>query len=180
MRRDPALAEEALEKLGELLRYALRIQREGRDEVSLGEEWAFVSTYLDLERLRLGERLRVSFTAEDGVLASRLPSLALQTLVENAVRHAVAPHVEGGRIDISARRADGRLRIEVVDDGPPRPVAAPGEGRGVGLPLLGERLAALYDGRARLALEAGPTGTRALLEVPLDSDEERPLATVDP
>ena len=124
VRRDPALAEEALEKLGELLRYALRIQREGRDEVSLGEEWAFVSTYLDLERLRLGERLRVSFTAEDGVLASHLPSLALQTLVENAVRHAVAPRVEGGRID--SQRASGRRAA--AHRGRRRRAAPPGGG----------------------------------------------------
>lgn len=179
VRRDPALAEEAIEKLGELLRYALRIQREGRDEATLAQEWAFVSTYLDLERLRLGERLRVSFEAADGALASRLPSLALQTLVENAVRHAVAPRAEGGRIDIRAQRANGRLRLEVEDDGPRGPATAPDEALGVGmqggvgLPLLAERLAALYDGRARLALEAGAEGTRAILEIPLDPEEER-------
>jgi len=172
VRSDAALAEEALEKLGDLLRYSLRIQREGRDEVTLRDEWAFVSTYLDLERLRLGDRLQVRFEAEDGLLDQSLPSLGLQTLVENAVHHAVEPRADGGRIDIRVRRTDGCLRIEVEDDGRLGSAPAPEESNGVGLPLLRERLAALYDGRARLALEVGAAGTCAALEVPLDPGEE--------
>ena len=90
VRRDPAAAESALERLGDLLRYSLRIQRDGIDEVTLREECAFVESYLALERLRLGERLSVRIEAlpSDETL---VPAFAVQTLVENAIHHAIAP-----------------------------------------------------------------------------------------
>jgi hypothetical protein len=165
VRRDPAVAEAALEQLGDLLRYSLRIQRERLDEVTLRDEWAFVQSYLDLERLRLGDRLRVTFDAEDGTLDCIVPSFALQTLVENSIRHAIAPRAAGGRLAVSARQVGDRLIVRVEDDGPGA-AAPPGENHGVGLRLLRERLAALYGGRARLDLETAPGGAAAVLEVP--------------
>ncbi|MFL6259779.1 MAG: sensor histidine kinase [Thermoanaerobaculia bacterium] len=110
VRREPAVAEEALERLGDLLRYSLRVQREGLDQVALRDEWAFVQSYLDLERLRLGDRLQVSFEAAAPTLDCRVPSFALQTLVENAIRHAIALRAEGGLLAIRVRRAEDRLR----------------------------------------------------------------------
>lgn len=167
VRRDAAVAEEALERLGDLLRYALRVHRDEVDEVALREEWSFVRSYLDLERLRLGDRLRVSFDAEPSALDAFLPSFALQILVENAVRHAIAPRPEGGEISIVARRAGERLRIEVADDGPSKSGPEPAESAGLGLRLLRERLAALYGAEASVVLrprEAG--GVSAILDVP--------------
>ncbi len=177
VRRDPAVAQTALERLGDLLRYGLRVQRENLDLVPLGDEWAFVETYLELERLRLAERLRVGFTAAEGTLEVLVPSFSLQTLVENSVRHTIAPRVGGGRLDIAVRREGDRLSIRVEDegDGPVgSPPGLPNGGQGVGLRLLRERLQALYGGEAALAVEVHERGGQALLEVPVRraGDEE--------
>ncbi len=174
VRREPAVAEEALERLGDLLRYGLRIQREGLDQVALRDEWAFVQSYLDLERLRLGERLRVSFEAADPALDCQVPSFALQTLVENAIRHAIALRAEGGLLAIRVRRVEDRLRIEVEDGGPGPLAKLPVEGNGLGLRLLRERLAALYDGQATLSLHHAAEGACAALELPARWSPEEP------
>jgi signal transduction histidine kinase len=170
VRRDPAVAETALERLGDLLRYSLRIQREGLDEVKLREEWSFVQSYLDLERLRLGDRLRVSFEAAPATLDCSVPSFALQTLVENAIRHAIAPRAEGGQLAVSAQQAEGRLRIQVEDEGPGASAQPAGESQRLGLRLLQERLAALYGGQASLSLHDAAGGVRAVLELPVRED----------
>jgi len=167
VRRDPAVAETALERLGDLLRYSLRIQREGLDEVKLRDEWSFVQSYLDLERLRLGDRLRVSFEAAETSLDCNVPSFALQTLVENAVRHAIAPRTEGGHLAVSAQQVDGRLQIQVADEGPGAAAQPAAESQRLGLRLLQERLAALYGGQASLSLHAAAGGVRAVLELPV-------------
>ena len=167
VRREPEIAEDALERLGDLLRYGLRIHREGIDQVALRDEASFVRSYLDLERLRLGDRLRVSFDAAGASLDCLLPAFALQALVENAIRHAIAPRPEGGTLAVRAVCADGRLRIGVEDDGPGISAAAPPGKAGLGLRLLRERLAALYGEHARVELSARPAGgTRALLDLP--------------
>jgi two-component system LytT family sensor kinase len=165
VRRDPAAAEDALERLGDLLRYSLRIQREGRDEVTLQDEWAFVQSYIDLERLRLEDRLRVTFDAASETLDCFVPSFALQTLVENSIHHAIAPRAAGGRLAVSARQVEDRLIVRVEDDGPGG-AAPPSDGNHVGLRLLRERLAALYGAHARLDLEAAPGGAAAVLDLP--------------
>lgn len=172
VRREPAVAEEALERLGDLLRYSLRVQREGLDEVRLGEEWAFVQAYLELERLRLGDRLRASFEAAPALLERQVPTFALQTLVENSVRHAIAPRAQGGRLAVTAHETDGRLRLEVVDDGPSPRTQPAGESNGVGLQLLRERLSALYGREARLELRLDAGGACAILELPARGTRE--------
>ena len=174
VRRDPAVAEAALERLGDLLRYSLRIQREGVDEVTLRDEWSFVQSYLDLERLRLGDRLRVSFDAAAATLDCFVPSFSLQTLVENAIRHALAPRAEGGHLAISAHPVDGRLRIQVEDEGPGASAQPPAESHRLGLRLLQERLAALYEGQASLTLRAAQGGVCAVLEIPVRRTPEEP------
>jgi signal transduction histidine kinase len=152
--RDPPVATAALEKLGDVLRYVLRVQRQDRDEVSLSEEWKFVEDYLSLERLRLGPRLEARLEAEPEALAARVPPFVLQFLVENAVRHAVAPRAQGGRLEVTAQCRDGTLRLSVADDGDGRAAGATA-GQGLGLTLVSERLSALYGGRA--ALRTGPS-----------------------
>ncbi len=109
VRRDPALAEQALERLGELLRFGQWVQQTGSDWVPLSREWAFVQSYLELERMRLGPRLRVEVDADASALEVAVPPFALQPLVENAIVHAVAPRAAGGRVEVSARRSGGRL-----------------------------------------------------------------------
>jgi len=173
VRRDPSVAEAAIERLGDLLRYGLRIHREGIDEVPLRDEAEFVRSYLDLERLRLGDRLRVALDTPEGSLDALVPVFALQTLVENAIRHGIAPRSEGGDLSVHALREDGRLRIAVEDDGPGiRRV--PGAEAGLGLRLLRERLLALHGGEASIVLsDRSPRGTRALLDLPARDVREK-------
>lgn len=167
VRRDPALAEEALQQLGDLLRYSLRIQRESLDEVALEEELSFVASYLELERLRLGERLRVSVDVDPAAVRCGVPTFAVQTLVENSIRHAIAPRAAGGSLTVTASREGARLRIAVADEGTGASAPPPPDGQGIGLRLLTERLAALYDGAASLSFERCAGGLRALLDLPV-------------
>ena len=166
VRRDPEVAESALERLGDLLRYSLRIQRDGVDEVPLRDEYAFVESYLALERLRLGDRLQVSIDAPVAAEELLIPTFALQTLVENAIHHAIAPRATGGRLEISMQQSDGRLRLTVKDEGSGEAVEARVNGSRLGLRLLQERLAALYGGDATLVLRSVGRGTSADLDLP--------------
>lgn len=172
VRRDPALAEQAIERLGELLHYGLRMHRESLDQVTLADEWAFVRSYLDIERLRLEDRLQLRLDADPEAMEDLVPPFVLQPLVENAVLHAISPRRNGGRVAIVARRDGDRLRLEVCDDGPGMPASLPTTGAGLGLRLLRERLAMLYAGDASLSLhpvEGG--GVRAVIDLPRGREE---------
>jgi two-component system sensor histidine kinase AlgZ len=134
-------------KLGDFLRATL----EGTDghEVALAEEIALTETYLALEQVRLGDRLRVRWSLGPEVLGARVPRLVLQPLVENAIRHGIALRTDPGTLDIRVAREDGRLRLCLRNDGVvPSAVSAEVERRtpGVGLPNVTERLARLYPG----------------------------------
>ena len=133
VRDEPAQAERALEKLADLLRYVLRLDRVRARTVSLEAEWQFVQSYLWLERMRLGERLIVHVSLDDDALTCQVPPFTLQPLVENAVRHGLAPHDAVGTLTIRAEQRGERLLLEVSDDGvgaAPPPAAG---GRGLGL-----------------------------------------------
>jgi sensor histidine kinase YesM len=174
VRREPAIAESALERLGDLLRYSLRVHGEGIDEVPLREECAFVESYLALERLRLADRLRVSVDTPPATLECLVPTFAVQILVENAIQHAIAPRASGGLLQIRAQEVDGRLRVAVKDEGDGKEDSR-FEGSRMGLRLLNERLAALYGSDAKLTVGSVDGGTCADLELPARrvSEEER-------
>ncbi len=173
VRRDPALAEKALERLGELLRFGQWVHQTGSDWVPLSREWEFVRSYLELERMRLGARLSVEVDADESALGVAVPPFALQPLVENAIVHAVAPRAAGGRVEVSARLSAGRLCLSVRDDGPGATEAEIAASPRMGLRLLQERLAALYAGRARLAYDSpAGGGFRVRLELPDDGAPE--------
>jgi signal transduction histidine kinase len=159
---DPRAAVGAAETLAGLLRGTIDEQR---DLVPLADEWALVRRYLEIEKLRLGERLVVREAFAPDAMECTLPSFALQTLVENAVRHAAAPRVEMTTIAIDARCEGSGLVLVVSDDGPGLDPAA--TSAGTGLARLRERLAWLYGGSARLDLAAAPGhGAIATLLVP--------------
>lgn len=158
VRRDPARAESALEQLGDLLKFGQWVHQSGADFVPLSREWEFVQSYLDLERIRLGDRLCVTLHADEEALRVPIPPFALQPLVENAILHAVAPRASGGRVDVSANRSDGWLCLAVCDDGPGTTEAAVAASPRMGLRLLQERLGVLYGGRARLTYETPASG----------------------
>lgn len=139
VRHDPAEAESAVEKLGDMLRYTLR-DGEG-DAVPFVDEWEFTRRYLEFEQLRYGDRLRVKADIDPQSLQYSAPSFALQTLVENAVRHSIDTRAEGGEIEIDARVSGDRLRIRVRDDGGN---GAQETGNRFGLASLRERLHTVY------------------------------------
>lgn len=168
----PDRAAEAAELLAGLLRTATQ---EDRDLVPLGEEIGFVERYLALERLRFGDRLDVALTVDPAAVARTVPAFALQTLVENAVRHGAAPRVEPTRIAIGARCVEDRLMLEVADTGAGAAREAIESAGGTGLRRLRERLDALYGARASLTVDSREgAGFRATVTVPvLDEDSIR-------
>ncbi|MBW3655718.1 MAG: histidine kinase [Gemmatimonadetes bacterium] len=160
----PARATEAAELVADLLRVTLEEQR---DEVSLDDEWTFVERYLAVERIRFGERLVVRAEIPADLLDERVPAFALQTLVENAVRHGAAPRVAATEIVVSATGSASELTLSVRNSGDGKPAPAAGAGAGTGLARLRERLAVLYGSAARLACgPAADGGYEALLVVP--------------
>lgn len=165
---DPERADQAIDQLGQLLRYALR---SGQDEVALAEEWAFSRDYLAFESLRLGDRLRLDVDVDDAALDRQVPAFLLQPLIENAIHHGVADRPEGGRLRVRIRREPGAaLRITVWNDCPNGGVDGAGM-TGRGLQDLSDRLTLKYGPRA--AVTAGPNenGFLVSLVVPGDTRE---------
>ncbi|HVR40934.1 MAG TPA: ATP-binding protein, partial [Thermoanaerobaculia bacterium] len=120
------------------------------------EEIDFVRQYLEIERIRFEERLHVSFDVERGTERALVPSLALQPLVENAIRHGIAPRPEGGKLAISASRNDGMLEIQLRDDGPG--LCRPPRREGIGLTNTRARLAQLYGDAHRFTMTNAEEG----------------------
>jgi len=163
---NPPAARAVLLRLSDLLRTVLH--HEPRRLVPLADELATLEGYLEIQRVRFEDRLRVSIEVEPGCRSALVPWLVLQPLVENAVRYAVEPRAAGGTVVIRASRVDDRLRLSVEDDGPG--MAADellGEGDGVGLANTRARLASLFGDRQALRLETPPGGgARVVIELP--------------
>lgn len=166
-KHDPAAAAQALERLGELLRYVLDAQRGARDEVLLADELGFIDAYLALEGLRLGDRLRVDRQIAPEALQRRIPSLTLQPLVENALRYGIAERAAGGTLTLRGRVEDAALVLEVADDGPGAEASAPPRGTGVGLSTLRERLRTRFGSAAAMDVRTAPgAGFHVVLRIP--------------
>lgn len=165
---------------GELLRYVL--DESGTMDVTLDEELRFVKRYLDIERVRLGERLTVRVDVAPGAERAIVPNLLLQPLVENALKHSIAVRPEGGRVRIAAERRDATLRIEVEDDGPGLPGGwTPESATGIGLRNLRDRVAMFYGEQGRFTIQNGKAGgATAIVEIPFrvaSAGTSRPRAT---
>jgi signal transduction histidine kinase len=162
--REPATAKRMLDRLIVLLRASA-----AGGGSTLGEQAAHMRAYLELVAMRLGSRLDWSIEVPAALAATPLPPAILQPLVENAVKHGIEPSIAGGAIAIAAREADGRLLIEVADSGVGFGVAVspPGRSTGIGLANLRARLAALYDGDARVTIaEREPAGVLVSVSLP--------------
>ena len=171
VRREPERAADAIERLGGLLRYVVDLEGQDTDLVPVRDELAFARAYLDLERIRLGERLVVEESIDEAALDAPIPALTLQPLLENAIRHGIAPRARGGTIRLAIRRAPDGLEIVVEDDG----VGAqelPGEGaNGVGLSTVRRRIESRYDGSARFEVTSRPgAGFRVDMRVPVEAE----------
>ncbi|UXI66857.1 sensor histidine kinase [Tahibacter amnicola] len=160
---EPRAASRAAEQLADILRTVLDEQRES---LCLREELAFVDRYLAIECLRFGERLVVVRDIDPRALECELPAFAVQTLVENAVRHGAAPNLSATTITIAAHRRDDHLWVSVTDDGVGLPEA--GSSAGTGLQRLRQRLSWLYGSNAACVVVPGPgRGVAATLRIPL-------------
>jgi signal transduction histidine kinase len=163
---DPVRARHMLERLIDFLRASLSASR--AEHATLGGEIDLARAYLDLLTVRMGARLRYRIDVDDACRAAAIAPMLIQPLVENAVMHGIEPKVEGGTIVVRARRADGQLCVEVLDDGVGLVPAAPRPGGGVGLSNLRERLRSLHGNNAQLQLlenQDGGVTSRLLLPV---------------
>lgn len=173
---EPAKADAMLEQLTVLLRGSLAGTR--RDSATVSEELALVRAYLDIQQIRMGDRLRYRVTADPGVASLKLPPLLLQPLVENAISHGIERRPGPGTVHIEVGRVADQLRLTVTDDGPGLN-ADHGVGQsaehGTALRNIRERLQSGYGDRAGLRLfEAQPQGVRAELALPLDEPGTAP------
>ena len=148
------------------------------DEIALADEVDYVRQYLDIERVRFGERLRTEIDVAPDVWEAAVPAFVLQPLIENAVRYAVAPRESGGAISLEARRTGDTLRVSIIDDGPGVRDDARANGAGrIGLTNARDRLRQLYGDRGRLELiNATGGGTRASIEIPFRRHSRGPSA----
>jgi signal transduction histidine kinase len=151
---DRAGASRMVELLSDVLRRTL--SRGRANEVSLGEELELVRQYLAIEQTRFPDRLQAVIDVDPSIEPAAVPSFAVQHLVENAVRHGIAPSADGGSVRVSARRDGDTLVVTVSDDGPGFDVAAAPERHG--LANTRDRLQALYGAAGTLALERGAAG----------------------
>jgi signal transduction histidine kinase len=160
---DPAGAERMTTQLASLLRSSLDTQS---PLVPLADELALVRSYLEIERVRFGDRLRYEIGEAAANADARVPRMAVQTLVENSVKYAVSPRREGARIEVLAARVDGRLHVTVGDDGPGFDTAHLPDGHG--LAMLRDRLAAQFAGRASLRIDGTAGATHVVLDLPIE------------
>ncbi|QBB70064.1 hypothetical protein ELE36_06625 [Pseudolysobacter antarcticus] len=167
---DPRAAALATEQLAGTLRTTLEEQR---DLITLGEEWAFVERYLAIESIRFGDRLRVTIAMEESTRLAMLPTFALQTLIENAIRHGAAPRIETTHVKILATLDGAMLIVNVADDGVGADIREVETAVGTGLRRLRERMRWLYGNNARLELASNiGEGFRASLIVPQSTSSD--------
>jgi LytS/YehU family sensor histidine kinase len=126
---------------------------------------AFLTEYLQIEKVRFEERLRIEKDLPAETLQAEVPNMILQPLVENAIRHGVGKKAAGGTIQISSRRDDSRLLIMITDDGEP-PVMPTSGNTGIGLANTRARLTKLYGNDFAFSLEPCGRGTRVNLNIP--------------
>lgn len=166
---DAAATARVLVLLGELLRQLLR--SDAPQEVPLREELALLETYLEIQRVRLGDRLQIGWDIADDVRDALVPQLVLQPLVENALQHGIARRSRAGRLDITAARRGDQLRLTVCDDGPGlAPSFSADAATGVGLRNTRERLQRLYGARGDLGLATAGERTTAAIELPMHTE----------
>jgi two-component system sensor histidine kinase AlgZ len=161
VRLDPAKAEGVLEDLAELFRVAIA---ESAESVSLGEEVDLAQRYLDIEQIRFGSRLHVTWELDPQAASARVPPLLLQPLVENAVRHGVEPSAEGGVIRVRTKVKLGRAVLSIANSVPKEPSRP---GHGMALKNVRERLRLMHDVAAQFEMRQDEDVFRVQIVVPL-------------
>jgi hypothetical protein len=170
---DPPRASRMQQSLIRYLRSAMPQMREG-SRPTLGQQINLSSAFLEIMAVRMEGRLQSVVIVPEGLKSAVFPSMMLQTLVENAIKHGLEPKTEGGLLEIGAEIVDGQLAVHVLDTGVG---FMPKAEAGVGLANVRERLKALYNGRAELIISLPPTGgTRATIKVPYEIAPATPPA----
>jgi two-component system LytT family sensor kinase len=177
---EPEKAEKMTVRLSSIFRYVLI--HTDRPFSSLHEEIGFLRTFLEIEQIRFGERLSVGFEVDPAVVQVLIPSLILQPLVENAIKHGIAHRIGKSRITVKARCVDDMIQVDIEDDGvglrnntgsDQQLLARMTNGTGIGLRNIRERLNALYGTAAKLILtDLESTGCRATLAIPMNGAKD--------
>ncbi len=167
---DPLKAEQALLSLSSMLRYALASHSGIEEsEVTFEEELRFTEAYLALEKLRLGDRLRIERSIDPATLALELPSLTLQPLVENAIKHSISKRPAGGTLAIRASTRNGDLNIDIWDDGEGVSSEHLATSSGLGLKTVKRRVELYYESLASMTFNSTPeSGMTVSLRLPQD------------
>jgi len=163
----PDMARGVVLKLSNILR---RLLRKHETFVPLREELEFIDDYLDIEVIRFGpDKLQIFKEIEEETLDAFVPSMLLQPMIENAIKHGLAPRLEGGQIHVRAHRREGRLLIEIMDNGLGIPAERLSEvyGGGIGISNVHERLRLLYGDQFKMDIHSQEgQGTQIHIEIP--------------
>lgn len=168
---DPPRAARTQRSLIEYLRAAMPQMRVAGASNTLGQQVELSRAFLEIMKVRMEERLEYQFSIPEGLSSAEFPPMMLQTLVENSIKHGLEPKAAGGRIEVQAEVAHGKLRVAVVDSGVGMsPGKAATAGNGIGLANVRERLKLMYGEGASLVYDAPAAGgTRAVIELPYRS-----------
>lgn len=167
VKKEPALAQKMIIRLSDLLRVSL--ERGNENEVPLSDEMKMLETYLEIEKVRFGERLSVTTQIEPETVSIRVPTFILQPLAENAIRHGIAQRSGKGWISVSSSLRDGLLSVSISDGGErPKKKKDVTSGLGVGLENSRQRLLQLYGNRSSLTLsENDRNGFTCIITIPV-------------
>ena len=160
--------ETAVSMIAELSDFMRRVLEDStRQEVPLGEEMEFAQKYLEIQKVRFVERLQLSVDVPSELLLAQVPTLILQPMVENAIKHGIAKRAQGGAVRIAASRSDGTLTLAVYNDGPGLPASWETSQPGIGISNMRTRLRSLYGDAFKLKLEnQAPGGVEVSVSVP--------------
>jgi two-component system LytT family sensor kinase len=176
LNKDAEAARKMITRLGDFLR--LTLENSGSQEVTLRQEMEFLSCYLEIERIRFQDRLVTHMDVAQQTLDAKVPNLILQPIVENAIRHGIAPRSTQGLIEIEAKQRNGTLRIQVRDNGPGLSAHRTSENvfkKGLGLANTETRLEQLYGPAHSFSLSNNPDGGLIVtLEIPFHRDGVAP------
>ncbi|HZW93842.1 MAG TPA: histidine kinase [Candidatus Eremiobacteraceae bacterium] len=143
------------------------VEDSGRQQVPLAEELEFAQQYLDIQKVRFAERLQIRVDVPAELFPAQVPSLILQPMVENAIKHGIAKRVQGGSIRIAAARSNGRLTLSVYNDGPGLPAGWEKTQSGVGISNVRTRLQNLYGDEFEMSMrDQAPGGVEVSVSVP--------------
>lgn len=165
---DPGAARTAIIRFSDLLRTAVHQARS--NDATVGEEVAFVDAYLSLQQMRIGPRMTWNITVDPAAADARVPTMLLQPIVENAVRHGIESRRSAGKVEVEVSRDADRIRMTVSNSAPDGAPAAAPPGLGVALKNIRERLLLRYGDRSRLdVIKGSDLSARVIVEVPFEA-----------